>query len=896
MAMIGRPILFHNEYVPAIIGRREYKYLVLGHHDGMTVGKAFVIDPKESFGRVFVFNVESEGQKSDYSTQFFYGFHEEDVNEQLFWESSFPFTFISFLQFDNTEIGKNQRYLESQQYKEDEWEALGLTECRENIKVIAYYALDSSDIILAIKCNQCDTGTQMINNLHQDICNRHCFNIRNSYSVLAIDREYIENCSQNRLAEERVDWMELRIIERKNGSINGLYNELRTALAGRDAKTIVERKGLMGTEDEAILIKNVLWTDLLSLYKEESGILKNSNACSQQYASAITAKMLYSIKAAEMNEEQKIRHSNIGTPFCEYLYRKIEMIYDGEHTESALSERKNLVMLVNALRKIEYSNSVGKNFNDYCFFTIMLPAAMFVRLREKEDNNAAEFYEFIKYIKLCMQNFTKPDRVYQQITDFNIRYFDSPSKLLALCNAYLYYAKQTLNVDSNGEYEFLLCPGMNMKTEVRELYQGTDHKTNIDKLGAGVKGHHLFRVEIPEAHIYNLPLMFFTLGHEVSHFVGRVIRKREARYESILKLVSMMTAISLKMLIGFVNEFADACFDEKIWSNIEVGIYKLVRHHIEGHMRLDYMKSIEYDPCGNSDDTIKNQINYYKLFFRHTSTLKILLKKVVANILHSEKEKLFSELVWRDISEAIENKDLDYADSEEYYKKQMRQIAKCIEAFVDTNVIDTDSLVLSAGIENIMYLLEECYADMSCILLLRLSLKDYLTNIVKIIETTGCKAEDLAETKIITRIAIVMAVMSYEGKGPGVFRWTDDEILKSDGEDKEVLNLQEEAFLFIQAYMHNKVELTPRGATESIQIINLDYQVLREIMRYLLMCREEYSHRVIQEMEIKVRRFYELTKESDPNDFFETSTKILKEYEEDIYNEMQKLKESEERS
>lgn len=898
MSMICRPILLHNEYVPAITGKREYKYLVLGHHDGMTVGDALPIDTTGSFEKIFSFNTKFGGQKSDYSTQFFYGFHKSNDDEKSFWESSLPFTFVAFIQFEGEKIAKYQKYLESQKYKRDEAEVLNLAERLDTINIIAYYALDSSSVILVIKCSKCSTGTQMLNNLHQDVCNRHPFSVRNSYSILAINRDYIDGNKPDLSVEGHIEKLELRIIERKKSSVNGLYNELENILKEQDSSIVIDRKGLMGTEDEAIIIENVRWKHLLPLYKEGTGILKNSNICSQKYASAITTKILYSIMAEENNRIQEIEIPNIPTPFCDYLYQKIEMIYDKQCNASALTERKNLVMLVNALRKIEYSSCIGKNFNDYCFFTIMMPTAMFIRLREKENNNAAEFYEFIKYIKLCMQNFTKPDRVYQQITDFNIRYFDIPSKLVALYNAYLYYAKQALNVGLKGEYEFLLCPGMNMKTEVKELYQGTDSKDEAKELPEEIKSHHLFRVEIPESHIYNLKLMFFVLGHEVSHFVGRMIRKREDRYKRILKLISRMTAIGIKEWIGYINEFDDVCFENIIWDNIENKLYTQIQFHIESHLSLEYMKGIEYKPDEVSEKRIKKQINYYKIFYRHTSTLKMLLNKVVDMILHFKSDEIFDELIWKDINTAISSKKISYEERKQYYGKQKSLIEKCIEDFMGTKDSWTTDLTLLNGIEDIMYLLEECYADLSCILLLQLSLKDYLGNFVKILESIGYKAQDIEDTKIITRVALVMAAMNYKIEevqdSDLYFIWNNSEILLC--EEKEIMCLQEQALDFAEAYIDNEVNFKPGKMAEDIQRINLDSKILKEILGYLLNCRREYCRQVKHKDREKVQIIYELANLSEADNFFEKSTIILNKYENDIYEEIQKLKEGEERN
>lgn len=900
MGMICRPVLLHNEYVPAIVGKREYEYLVLGHHDGMTVGKEFPIDEAGSFEDMFSYNAQYEGAQSSYSTQFFFGLHDDNNTEKLFWESDFPFTFVSFIQFEGRQLSEYQGYLENQQYVIAEKEVLQLPDQIEDIRTVAYYALDSSDIILAIKCRSCKTGTQIINNLHQDIQNSHPFRIRNSYSILAINRSYIDNEEKRILVDGSIEQLELRVIERKKGSINKLYEILQTTLENHYSEPQVDRKGLLGTEDEAIIIKNVLWKDLLLLYKEENGILLNSNEASQRYAAAITTKMLYSIKE---NKEIEVQPSNTpNTPFWDYLHQKVEKIYKDQNTASALAERKNLMMLINALRKIEYSYYAEKTFNDYCFYTIMMPTAMFVKLRECESHNSSEYYKFIKYIKLCMQNFTKPDRVYQQIADFNIRYFDIPSKLIALYNAFLYYAKRVLNVDSPGQYEFLLCPGMNKKTEVKEFYQGTDSYDAETTLKT-MKSHHLFKVEIPESHAYNPKLMFIMLGHEVSHFVGRTIRKREDRFEGILKMSGRMVVVGLKERIGYTNEFEPVCLEESAWNDIESKVVHWLRFYIESQLDSRYLEEIEYNPDDNSLERIERQRNYYELFYRHTSTLKILLKNSINKILLLKKNEVFDAFLWKEVDAAINSQKISYDKREQYYEKQKTLLEKCIDSFSGIGINQMENTTVANGIEEIMFLLEECYADISCILLLHLSLEDYLAKLVETLQTTGHKVNDVSETEIIARIAIVMSVMNHEMDteenldksfvwNDKYFMWKDSEIL--DKGDIKVLELQSEAFDFAQGYIQDQANIKPGTMTGDIQRIIRDKKILVEVIRYLLKCRREYYKRVSFEEEKKVQRFYKLAQISDPADFFVETASILENYEKDIYEEIQKLIESEE--
>lgn len=44
MKNVCRTILLHDEFIPAMAGNRDWKYQVLGHHDGMSVGNATHLD------------------------------------------------------------------------------------------------------------------------------------------------------------------------------------------------------------------------------------------------------------------------------------------------------------------------------------------------------------------------------------------------------------------------------------------------------------------------------------------------------------------------------------------------------------------------------------------------------------------------------------------------------------------------------------------------------------------------------------------------------------------------------------------------------------------------------------------------------------------------------------
>ena len=892
--MVCRPILLHNEYVPAMIGARDWKYLAFGHHDGMTIEDAVCMDTVDSLEKLFLMTAKYEGEQYDYSTQFYFAFHNDEEKERAFWNIDIPFTFVCFLQCKNEDLLKCQKYLESEEYIQEERKTLGLEGLVEGTQILAYYSLDNSDIIMVLKCVNFEYGTQLINNLHHDIGNKHPFAIRNSYSVLTLDRSYVENAQKSSLLQGSIDRMELRMIERSKSSINALYKQLEMYFCNAGSKHVLQRQALLGTEDEEIVLRNVPWKLLAPLYKEQEGILLNSNSCTQNYVNAITSIILYPVDrgrndegGAEVVEEKALEDNR--TPFCDYLYRKIQEIYENKNTGNACTERKNLVMLVNALRKVEYSHNTRQTFNDYCFFTVFFPTWMFISLRENNSDNSVEYYEFIKYVKLCMQNFSKPDRIFLQITDLNIRYFDIPSKLVALYNAYLYYAKKLLNGQYDGQYEFLLCAGMNKITEVKELYPQTLEKEKH-------RPRHLFRVEIPESHTYKLKLMFITLGHEVSHFVGRSIRNREYRYQSIVKMSGRMVTIMLKEYLAYVDVFHSSCFEEDIWNAIEQDITGWIESNIQRYLDPYYLKGAEYDPELTSEESIQLQRKYYEEYYQHTSVLKVLLENAIDDMLCMSEEKIFDAFIWTNVEEDIQSGKIGREEKNDYYQWYGEEIRYCINAIRGRRGMQESELTVSNGVAELLYLLEECYADICCIMQLHLSLKEYLYNFVGNLSTTGNTVKDIAETRIITRIAIVMSVMHYDiSARTGTnrcFVWDDSELV--DDSEAELFELQKMAMYFTEAYIKNDADIPLGKMIECSQRINMDQKILQEVIRYLLSCRVKYYCVVQADKEQKVRRFLDLSNMSSADQFFGQIVTILEEYERDIYADALKLQKDEE--
>ncbi len=891
--MICRPLLLHNEFMPAITGERNWDYRVLGYHDGMTVKNSIILEDTNSFAEIFRTCVAYEEEAiHPFFTQFLFGFHPDEKTDRRFWDNSqhWNFTYISLLQFANPDIGLFREILESSSFIQDELKSLKCPD--ETVRTIAYYSLDNSDLIFVIKCDNCKLGAKIINNLHCSQNQDHNFHLRNSYTVLALNSQDINHSEKLSQLDEKIDLLELRIVERSSNSGAKLHRKLYDILHLWDKDIKIERKALLGTENEAIIIRDIAWKYLIPFYRtcHPEGILCNSNADAQNYANAISTKIMLSLELedssiAESNTENETVNSHRSKLLCEIIYNNIKELYQTKIGGRYQAELKNLLMFTDALWRFESAYHNGKAFSDYNFFSILRPLYIFVELsRQNEDVFSNYYYDFMNGMKLCTQNFTKPDRVYSLITDFNMRYFDVPSKLVTLYSAYIYYLKNALNSHPKFQYEFLVCPGVNNKTQVKELMPRESPTQR------------LFFVEIPEQQVYYPKRMLIILGHETAHFVGRNLRLRKERLQALINACCHAVANSLKHFIAYKENWNATQIVQKDWELLEQNLAKWSLQCIFQSCDREFLKHKYYTDSINADMIDNNLLHNLKYFY-HTDNLKENLIRSLEDLLSSSYIDVLGFAIQTGIN-------LDSPDRESWdrcYEQHCRIVCEAVWDFASSRGKYT-ALTLENVVNDIVYLLKECYADLISILALKLSMEDYLNSFIETFETDHYDKSYITQTILLPRIAIVMSVMNYsfsdndQGSPSNEgFRWSDNEPshLKNPG----AIRIEIETQRFLANLISDPYYYTDPAKFETLlsSHVNIVYDlyIIQTIMQYLLCCRQKYN--AIMNTPDKrtklesVQHIYQTVQTENMNDFFPYLIPILNKYEEDVYRDIEYL-------
>lgn len=886
---ICRPIILHNEFLPASTGERTWEYRAFGHYDGITVKTSICIEKYENLKPLFDVCLQSEEESCMYFSQTLLGFHSKTEEEEQFWEKKLPFLYIVLLQVSDTQIETCQEYLESREFLEKELSCRGREDEITNTFITTYYSLDNSDLIVVIKCGYADTGAVLINSLHRTCGNGSPISILNSYSILAIYQEEIRKSSSFIEANQPIDEMELRVIEGDSDSIAALYHRLLDELeiGKNETKTCI--KTLLGTEDASIVIRNLPWKRLLPLYQEKKGILNNSSKQAQKYAYAISTKIMLPFDECGHIEEEEARETGDKKgEFCLWLKEKIDEVCLNKKGTGKFAEKKNLIMFVKSLFRFENSCYIKKEFSDYNFFALYLPFCTFVELwGEKNSDCPEDYYNFMERLRLRTQSFAKPDRVFSQIADFNMRYFDVPIKFITLYSAYIHYFKKVLNTKDEKNYQFLVCPGMNSEIGVVELFLKVSNNNR------------LFFIEIPEQQMYNLKQTFIMIGHEMAHFVGTDVRCRSERKEHMINLCSRIMVLSMKNYLGFKDDFVKENMDNLDFDNVELKAREWIGFYIDREQNEVYLRNYKYDRS-ITESMLQKNLEYKKQYGDHSDVLRETLISSVKDVLFEHGQDIFGYIFHREFYEKKEEKEDESRES--FLAKRMRIIQESIYRFTNNSNSRNHVSTIESVIDKVIYLVKECYADMICVLTLHLTMKDYLEALVEIINEFNTPIEELTDTIIPARIAIVMTVVGHSlEKDPEpkelLFRWSDEEFAYEADEETSIRQLERAGNNFVQNYILDEGTVSPENmVNKSIEII-YDQKILHEIIRYLLKCRKKYFEILITNKKNGIRKkenqyvqdIYSLSQTQESGDFFGKLMNMISYYEADVYAEMHKI-------
>lgn len=549
---VCRAITFISYHIPMTGVSKNIEYTTLGFFDGMhterlkldygcrgldelwryTIRCTAAAEGKHSYQNIFCF---SDDSWNDWTDEDFWRQEQEDDEEQ------YPLTVVVFLQL--------QKYMYEEQGICNQCRAFKDTVKKvitsDRGKAYVYTTIDKNDFVVCIRCKAYVEAVNAIKELHKG-----GGQIIYSYSVVSVHNEVLSRLSENgRLGflfgEENVlpsiclkgtvnsydptgnVHLEWRYADFYNKFVDRIYSghkkdsRLYDILGDADFRLIAREVNL------GRLLREYADGGLLSYKGKEfrtyffsTSLILNTDACVDLKENRINIE--------EMSEQME---KDFTAPLCTALENKLEhiktIVENGEESEKIITICYTVWQLLQSLKAMEMAPTKA-----YDFKSLYKPLANLVMVLEQKlgSGNSKDIvdlgenhqiFEYIHKFSMTLHSTLRTDIQFFQIRDFNAIVHYSPAKLRAF---YWFWSVRLMEFykslsEEQREYSFTVAPGMFLGTRVQKMFQ--------DETDASIR---LMLITIPERHLYSPRWLMLILAHEISHYVGKDVRKRKKRH------------------------------------------------------------------------------------------------------------------------------------------------------------------------------------------------------------------------------------------------------------------------------------------------------------------------------------------------------------------------------
>lgn len=903
MKNICRPFELYNDFLPPKRdSHKEWQYLSFGYNDGISIGGNLFDNNKPDLRVMWDYYVQNHTDSLDgsFSCQIIFGLRYEKENEVIcdrdFWNREvqllYPFLFVSLIQLDkSTDIIKYKENLEK-----------GLNDPAKR-KAITYLTFDGSDLILILLCKKYSDGAKTINCLRccddENVSKNLRKEIIYSFTIGSVFKEVLNEDSLVDRIGDQITHAYIYIIEKKPGGGENIYKMIKRELGHFAVNYLEEREKILGCNDEMIIMKNIPWKLFLRFYRDKTGVLNHSH---EDFGSNLIG--VTTIIGERLNSSSGVASSiadmNIQS-FCEHMRNRCNKTGLFMELGSGQGVKSSLSQMINSLQKFE-----SLPFSDYLFQTNLLTLNMVISMAEevKERNMEADFfasfYNFIKGINLFAQNSARSDRQFTQSPDLNIRLYEAPVKMNAFYNAFIFQLRKYLNEfdmkreeGAKHQYEFLTCPGTTRNMQMLELFKGISNTKR------------LFLVEIPENQVYNPQVMMVMLAHEVGHVVGTGIRNRERRR----KYANQITAkISANYMRANLNRFFSDKFDvyrktgmehsfnkkwekeldwENYWQTTEANLVAYLDDFTKCENYLIYIKENKF--VSDDRQQMEKVLNLVKERFEYSETIKLSLSDGVVEVFSDDGVKLWPYLTEHYYISWLKKNAEKAKVEKELLKLEIERLIRKGNSFSPWN---SELFSISQAVNKVMYLFQECSADLIGILTLRISMKEYLGAIVQSVEDQGF-FEDFNGSILHIRSSIVTFCMQEEHNGIySSFSWSEADLREFDDTHQKLNLFKKEIVKFIREYLNEgsgdrHSEIIPEKAIDAL----LSTDILALMIEYLLECRaifESENSKKTNDLQQDLMQAYRIFDSESIEEIEQKVQKYLEQYSKELQKELDK--------
>lgn len=758
------------------IGNNESNYLAIGYFDMIEIVKAG--GDEENSGSDHPLSQAYHGLPRHRSTDapeeytmqeliLFTDVREDRIRQERieqFWEADSLLMFISLIHVDNeSQIDKIIKIID---------------EKFDNREYLYYFSFDYSGIVLLTKNIGVKEYTELMFRLNYEKVGDEKL-IRDSYSMFGLHKiklkKYFEQAEKGYQYLDDIPGSEdISIVI--NIGIQNFTEYLKFIDIVEKTGAKIKKCGLLGRHDISIIndVGDLRWLvymqHLLDQYTvEDKG--KNGNRPFYTHETFVKVKI---------DGEYSDASGNWVDPYYDKVKEELDKLchnfevqleckskkYNGEYNIPIQAVKHSILSI---LKNRFAEDFVLCMYSSFCEFVLYLTEKM-----ESQDDDPAEFEmcytQYFKGLNSLVNSAMHSERQFIQATAFNALIYDVPSKIMAFYVALIYDMQKIIGSNEEEKYTFLLTPSFSNEIAVEIISYKKDKNPKS----------RILMVNINERSLYNPNGVARRMAHEVAHYVGNEIRRREYRKEcfevSIIHII--ICDILHKAFIEVEDFYAlyknimncfpnDARFNQS-QLNYSEDLIRVGAQIAEQFMGNSEVMKLLYGHvhCIISESFLDRKVDLEEkrlqlteyisqICVLQTGSMNNLFGHILMAEVWSEAEvEIITKLVMSDIEQKIK-----YINRDRELLLRTGQIEQNVVLGGSRRLLERKTVGQYAEMLRSIY--SEAFADIQMILLMNFGYKDYLNGFLV---DEDIDLNDLQErVDDLTRISIVVLIMNQVG-------------------------------------------------------------------------------------------------------------------------------------
>lgn len=572
-------------------------YRTFGNHDSITIAPVFGEDSTQTLTNMWSKTVlYSNNIKAGESIHNYFAIS-DNPNCKAFWESDFPYLFVSSIQVKFNILENFDEQING--FKNEIFSLLNNSGYADHFNFELYNSLGSEDILLFIKTNTYIEGANLIRKISVESTYEHynysvCgMNVDTLLDDLENNTEVIPKVVVCSVLDNVIKYKEWFNEFKKEYPYELKFESLELSSIPTEEYVHLAR---IGNEDICINIYNCNMKHFLKMFLNKSGVFYYDNALVKQIFSRLRIQFDTTLN---VDNERSHRDSNNGKSLINLNASKLKKVLSNSASAYVYKAISEVLAAAENLETKKFAFDVQDCIrNVFPLFVSKVSSFDDKHLGFNQNQFDKDVILFTTGLLSIANGSLHADKLFINVPGFNAVPCDVPAKLLVYYTAYIQKLVDILNDSEIYNYRFLLCPDLYLGIEIVSLFNYFPSDSQ------------LLKARIPIKRLFEPKSLLMELSHEVAHYVGVTVRARNVRVKHLTNAISYI--------------FADRLLRPKMIQPIKDGsVY--AKENLEAMVIQKFMpsniKSIDYMLENNWSGVVKLLNNKLNIDSSETETL-----------------------------------------------------------------------------------------------------------------------------------------------------------------------------------------------------------------------------------------------------------------------------------